>query len=267
MSRKGIIVYSYDDLKRLHPENGTRGLWIFQGKFHSGHQKCAESAQKCDWVVGILFNNRAKVFEKLLGKNNIETFPVYESDIEYLKKYSDVGLILTGNYFPYQDYLKEIDNEFSEQFPIECLKEKGVLDDKDTYNSLFEAVATRYIIHGVYNLQFEYQGQGGKDRFRSVGYTDYVYDRWGLKLDLLDSQTDSYGNSISRTISGLPKHLKDRINKKLLLPDFENIEHVREHIKEIEGLKVINFYKMNGWVHATFSFDDYKAWTEGVRWK
>lgn len=266
-NRTGTVVYSYDDVKKLLPHSGTIGMWCFHANCHEGHIRCAEATQHCDCVVGILFNNMAEEHIFMTGATTLKTFPVLSSDIEVLKKYSDICLILTGDYFPIKDYWELIQKEFYEAFPIECLKEKGILEDQIEFNALLHAVSMRVIIHGIYEIHFDYQAQCGKDRFRTVGYVDYVYDRWGVKIDLIDSVRDEYGNSISTTISGLPKTIKDRINKPLLLNSFTSIEEVENNINKIEGLKVLNFYRMNGWIHATFKFDGYKPWTEGVRCK
>ena len=267
MDRKGIIVYSFEDLKKLQPKTGKLGTWAFHANCHAGHIRCAEAAQHCDWVVGMMHNNMAEVERWMAGTTLLETFPVTQTDIDILKKYSDVCFILTGDYNPHKEHWESIKNEFSEHFPVECLKEKGIFQEQITYNALLYAVAFRFLMHNVYELYFDYQAQCGKDRFRTAGYIDYLLDRWGISIDLIDSVRDEYGNSISNTIAGLPKKLKDRLNIPLLLSEFETIEEVRDHIKSIDGLKVINFYRLNNWVHATFAFDNYKSWTEGIRCK
>ena len=267
MNRKGIVVYSYEDVKELQPKTGKIGTWAFHANCHKGHIRCAEAAQHCDWVVGILNNNMAEAEKWMTGTTALESFPIIQNDVDMLKKYSDVCLILTGDYHPYRQYWDLIKNEFDEQFPIQCLKEKGILDDQLSYNILLYSVACRFLMHGIYKLHFDYQAQCGKDRFRSAGYVDYVLDRWGISLDIIDAVRDEYGNSISKTIEGLPKKLKDRLNVPLLFSEFKDIEEVKDHIKHIDGLTVINFYRMNGWVHATFAFDGYKPWTEGIRCK
>jgi len=267
MGRQGIIVYSYEDLKRSHPTDGKKGMWAFHANCHQGHIKCAEAAQHCDWVVGMLFNNMAEGERWMTGTTTLKEFSVSQSDIDILKKYSDVCLVLTGDYHPYKDHWSLIKSEFEEHFPIECLKEKGILEDQVSFNALLYAVSFRVLLHGVYGIYFDYQAQSGKDRYRTIGYVDYVLDRWGVSLDLIDAVRDEYGNSISKTIAGLPKHLKDKLDIPLLLSEFESIEEVREYIKPIEGLKIINFYRMNNWIHATFAFDGYKSWTEGIRCK
>jgi hypothetical protein len=267
INRKGTIVYSFEELKELKPINSNCGFWTLHANFHAGHQRCAEAAQQCDCVVGMLFNNMAEGEKLLTGTTFLKTYPISQSDIEALQKYSDICVILKDDYQPIKEYLKEIKDEFFEQFPTECLAEKGILEDQVSFNSLFYAVAFRYILHEVYGIFFDYQAQCGKDRYRTVGYLDYIYERWGVKVDLLDPVLDDLGNVISKTIGGLPKQLKNRIDKKLILPEFKTIEEVKSNIKDIEGLKVLNFYRMNGWVHATFMFDDYRPWVEGIRCK
>jgi hypothetical protein len=143
--------------------------------------------------------------------------------------------------------------------------EKEILSDYETYIRLRYSVAFRYVLHGVYGINYDEQVQCGKDRFRSVGYSDYVFDRWGVRITLIDPVQDEFGNAISRTINGLPMNLRIRIDRKLVLPEFGCIEDVQDHVKSIEDLKVINFYLNDAWVHATFAFDGYKPWTEGVR--
>jgi hypothetical protein len=264
-NRQGIIVYSYEDVKRLHPSTGSRGMWAFQSHFHDGHKQCAEAAQRCDWVVGMMFNNIAAAEIMLTGHTAHKDEPIIGSDMGALVRYSDVALVLTDDYHPYKNYMDQIREEFEEHFPIECLMEKGILDDQSTYTELYYAVAFRFMVHQVFGLQFDYQAQCGRDRYRVVGYVDYVLDRWGVPIDLLDSVKDEFGNSVSKSIIGLPKKLKDRLNIQLLKPEFTSIDQVREHVKLIDGLKVINFYLSRSWVHASFAFDGYRQWTEGVR--
>jgi hypothetical protein len=266
-NRKGIIVYSYDELKKLVPESGSKGMWAFHANCHEGHIRCAKAAQHCDWVVGMLFNNMADGERWMTGTTTLKNYPITQSDVDTLKKYSDVCLIFKDDYHPYKEHWKLIQNEFSEQFPIECLKEKEILLDQSSYNALLFAVAFRVLLHGVYGIYFDYQAQCGKDRYRTVGYVDYVFDRWGVKLDLIDSIRDEFGNSISNTINGLPKSLKDKINKPLLISELQTIDELRTYIKSIDGLKVLNFYRINGWLHATFEFEGYKSWVEGIRCK
>jgi hypothetical protein len=253
-------------LKNLLPD-GTRGLWNVHANVHAGHIRCAEAAQHCDIVAGILFNNMPEGERWMTGTTYLHDYPLTQSDISSMQKYSDVVLILKDDYHPYKDCWDEIKNEFDENFPIECLKEKGILEDQMTFNALLYAVAFRYVLHGIHDIHFDYQPAGGKDRYRSIGYMDYLFERWGIKIDLMDSVRDVFGNSISKTIGGLPKHLKDRINKPLLREGFECIKDAQSNIESIEGLSVTNFYRMNGWIHATFVFDGYKPWTEGIRCK
>lgn len=267
-NREGILVHSYSEVKQIHPLSGTKGMFAFHAGFHAGHRQCAEAVQDCDWVVGMLFNNMAEGQKWMTGETILQAVPLESEDIKQLLHYSDVGLVLTGDYFPERDYWNKVLDEFSEQFPVECLVEKGILEDKADYTSLLYAVAFRVVCHEVYGIDIQRQAQCGRDRFRTVGYVDYVRDRWGCSIDLLDAVLDAQGNSVSKTINGLPGYLKVRLNIPLLMPYAKTIDEVREHIKDIEDLKVLNFYISKEWVHATFAFDGYKPWTEGKRiWK
>jgi len=112
MTRKGIIVYTYEDLEKLQPTTGTIGMWSFHGKCHDGHIICAEKAQHCDYVVGFMHNNMAEAERWMTGTTTLKSFPVLESDVNLLKKYTDVALILKGDYHPHKEHWGKIKNEF-----------------------------------------------------------------------------------------------------------------------------------------------------------
>jgi len=238
--RSGFVVYRWEDVIRLQPKDGKFGMWGFQANFHEGHKKCAEAAQHCNWVVGVLWNNISEGYE------------VSKRDIEALQKYSDVCMICCGDYHP--------ENNHRSLIEAECKKfteETGVNDP-----IALLSIGDRVVMHDVYGLKIHYQAQSVKDRFRVAGYADYVFKRWNIYIDLLEPVRDEIGNSVSKTVqcSGI------KINKPFLLPEFETIEQVREYIKDIEGLSVVEFYKDNKWIHAKFSFGD-KTFEEGLQWK
>ena len=118
MDRKGIIVYSFEDLKKLQPKTGKLGTWAFHANCHAGHIRCAEAAQHCDWVVGMMHNNMAEVERWMTGTTLLGTFPATQTDIDILKKYSDVCFILTGDYNPHKEHWESIKNEFGEIVPF-----------------------------------------------------------------------------------------------------------------------------------------------------
>ena len=262
------VVFNLDDLKEIYERNshGKKGMWGFHSRCHEGHKQCAElTNKKCDWVIGILWNNFAAGVEWMTGTCDDVDHPLYSSDINELKQKSDVVMIFTGDYHPYKEhwqYIKPIfDSEFSERF----LQVKGITDQQTLYGSLLYSVAVRIVIHEIYGLRVDYQAASGRDRWKHVKYNDWLYRRYGLYMDLQDAVRDYHGNVISGTRNNFPEEYNNRINKTLLLPEFKTIEEVNEHIKDIPDLKAVHFAREYGWIHVKFQFDSKHWWTEGLK--
>jgi len=236
--RLGITQYTWEGVKKMLPDIGKRGMWGFQANFHEGHRKCAEAVQCCDWVVGILYNNMLPGFE------------LKDSDIEAVRKYSDVCLILTGNYHPENYFAPYIIDEW-ERFTTET----NITDRTALYS-----IGIRVLMHDIYGIKIDYQPQSLKDGWRTNGYAEYVKKRWGVNIDLLEPVRDNSGNSLSKTATQF------NFTKKLLLPEFETMDDILEHVKDIQGLCVLKFNKDDNYINAQFCYKG-KKFEEGMKWR
>jgi len=263
------VVFTLSDLKEIYDRDahGKKGMWCFHSKFHPGHAQNARMVnKKCDWVVGILWNNFAAGMEWMLGKTIDVDTPIYTTDIEVLKNMSDVVMVFTGDYHPYDKHWHTISQVIKERFPDELLIKHKVKEQYNLYSSLIYSIAVRMMIHEIYGIKLDYQCASGRDLWRHVGYTEWVKERFGLTMDIsLDAARDETGNVYSGMKNKCPEKYTKRINKPLLLPNHKTIEEVREHIKDISELEIVNFAVNYGWVHGKFEFAGKHWWTEGLK--
>jgi hypothetical protein len=262
------VVFTLEDLKKIYDNeaHGKKGMWAFHSKFHQGHGLCAVQTNRvCDWVVGILWNNFASGMRWMVGDTIDIDGPIRTTDIEVLKSNSDVVMIFTGDYHPYKPHWKKIKQIIDQEFPESFLKEKGITEELNIYSSLIYSIAIRLVIHEIYGIKLDYHASCGRDRWRHVKYRGWVKQRFGLELELHDAVRDSYGNVISGMRSRVPDEYNKRINKPLLLPEFESLEEVNDYIKDIPDLKALHFAKEFGWIHVKFQFADKHWWSEGLK--
>jgi hypothetical protein len=87
-----------------------------------------------------------------------------------------------------------------------------------------------------------------------------------IRLELIDPVCDELGNNYSGNRARMPKELKDRIDRQLLLPTMRNISEVRQRIADIEGLACIAFVndEKHNYIYAQFAFgkDPDRWWNE-----
>ena len=186
-------------------------------------------------------------------------------DIKVLKDNSDAVMIFTGDYHPYKEHWDYIKSEIEKEFPLEELKIKGILDEWRLYATLVYSIAVRILIHEIYNIKIDYHPSCGRDVWRHAGYVQWLEKRFRLEQELADAVRDEYGNTISGMRNRIPDKYNRRINKTLLLPEFENIDDVNEYIKDIEDLKAVSFFKEYGWLNVRFQFKDKYWWSEGLK--
>lgn len=262
------VVFNLNDLKEIYDRDshGKKGMWAFHSKFHSGHAQCARIVnKKCDWVVGVLWNNFAAGMKWMLGDSIDIDDAIRPHDIEVLKRFSDVVMVFTGDYHPYDRHWFSILNVIKKDFPDKLLIEKGIKEELNIYGSLIYSVAVRYLMHEIYGLRIDYQAQCGRDRWRHIKYTDWVKEQFKLEIELFDAVRDEYGNVISGMRNRVPDKYNKRITKPLLLPDFKTLEEVNNYIKDIPDLKALHFAKENGWMHVKFQFAEQYWWSEGLK--
>jgi len=262
---KGIY-YNFTDFKSAYEKlaYGRIGLFIHHSRFHEGHALCAMKArEKCDFVIGILHQNFGYEQLKVFGKQHDDDKPFEESDLIPLKTYSDLGLVLKDDYYPAFEYVDVFKKKFDLLFPPSFLEEKKIVDN--LYVSLFLSCLFRYNFHEINKIHADYQVQTGRDRWRTIGYTKWVWDEYKCFIDVVDPQRDNTGNVVSGMKNKLPKHLQDRLNKPLLLPTFKCKEDVEEHIKDIEGLHVDYFFREYGWIQVKFYFEPHQWWADGLK--
>jgi len=262
---KGIY-YNYTDFNKVYDlfAKGKIGMFAYHAKFHDGHKQCALLAREnSDFVIGIFYQNFGAEQMKVLGKTYDDDKVFEDSDLDPLFEYSDIGLVLTGDYFPALEHWDEIKKDFDYRFPKSYLKEKGVVDN--VYASLLLSFAFRYNFHHINKIHVDYCAQSGRDRWRTVGYTKWLWYEYGCKIDLRDPKRDEIGNVLSGMRNKLPKELQDRIKKPLILPTFMCKEDVEEHIKDIEGLHVGYFFREYGWIQVKFYFEPHQWWADGLK--
>lgn len=262
------VVFNLSDLKEIYDRDshGKKGMWAFHAQFHPGHAQCARIVNdKCDWVVGILWNNFAAGMKWMMGKTiDIDT-PIYKNDIEALKARSDVVMVFTGDYHPYKKHWHTISQIIKEEFPNELLDKYNIREQFNLHSSLIYSIAVRLVIHEIYGIKIDYHTSCGKDLWRHAKYKEWVVERFGLDLDLsFDVARDEYGNVYSAMKNKCPKKYTDRIKKPLLLPEHKSIEEINKYISDIPELKAVNFTINYGWIHAKFEFADKHWWTEGL---
>lgn len=272
--KRGIytpVVFSLKDLKEIYDNEsyGYKGMWAFHRNFHPGHDQCRiETIDKCDWVVGILWNNFAKGMELLTGNSIDYDDPLHISDINILKNSSDAVMIFTGEYHPFLEYKDYIFEIVEKEFPK--LQEKGIKQNIGLFNSLVYSIAIRLTIHEIYKIKLDYHASCGKDLWRFYRYTDWCKERFGIEIEMTEPVTDQFGNNYSNMKNRIEPSLIKRINKKLIHSHFKNIDDVKEHIKDIEGLKIEFFSIDNNWMHVRFYFNDKPEstwWTEAIKLK
>ena len=264
------VVFTLSDLKEIYDRDahGKKGMWAFHTQFHPGHGQCAKTTnEKCDWVIGILWNNFAAGMEWMVGRTiDIDT-PIYTTDIEVLKNNSDVVMVFTGDYHPYKKHWHTISEVIKKEFPDELLVKYKIKEQFNLYSSLIYSIAVRLVIHEIYGIELSYHASCGRDLWRHVKYTDWVKERFDLLVDLNDVARDEYGNVYSGMKNKCPEKYTKRIKKPLLLPEHKTIEEVNDHIKDIPDLKAINFSINHGWIHVKFEFAGKHWWTEGLKCK
>jgi len=267
------VVYTFDHLKEIYDRNshGVKGQWGAHAKLHTGHKECCKQINdRCDWVLGIVYENFAAGQKILIGSTEETDSYVSDEDLDFYKNNSDVVLILRDDYHPFLEYMSYIDEQMSIEFPKDKLKKAGVLDNLNLYASLYYSVAIRIVQNEIYKIITNQQVSCGRDRWRtSVGYTEWLYRKYNLTVHLIDPIRDQFGNCMSGCKNKLPAELKNRINIPLLLPHFNSINDVREHIKNIKDLEIRYFYKENGWMQAKFYFSSLEDswWSEGMKYE
>ena len=265
------VVFDLNDLREIYDRDahGKKGMWAFHSKFHHGHGQCAvRTNEACDWVVGILWNNFAAGMEWMTGSTSEVDTSIYIKDIEVLKRMSDVVMVFTGDYHPYQKHWHTIKETFDKEFPKKFLKEKGIMDEDTLYSSLLYSVAIRLTMHEIYGIKLDYHASCGRDRWRHVKYKQWLKERFNLEQELFDAVRDDHGNVLSAARNRIPEQYTKRIQKPLLLPEFETIEEVNKYIKDIPDLKAVHFSKESDWIHVKFQFSDKYWWSEGLKlWK
>jgi hypothetical protein len=262
------VVFTLSDLKEIYDRDahGKKGMWAFHSKFHHGHGSCAvQTNKKCDWVVGILWNNFAAGMEWMVGETKDIDDQIRTTDIEVLKRSSDVVMVFTGDYHPYKQHWHTIKSTIDKEFPESFLREKGIMDELTLYSSLIYSIAVRITIHEIYGIKLDYHASCGRDRWRHVKYTEWLKERFGLEQELLDAVRDKYGNVLSGMRHRIPPKYDKRIKKPLILPEFQTIEEVNKYISDIPDLKAVHFSRECDWIHVKFQFTDKYWWSEGLK--
>lgn len=267
-----MIVYDLNELKKIYDleSYGKIGMWGFHAKLHDGHRQCARiTKEKTDYNICFHWQNFGEGVRLLTGNNVDPDNPIDDKVIEEALKYSNVVMIFKDNYHPYLEHYKTIKEVLDRDFPEQLLIDTGIRSSINLYGSLIYAVAIRVLLHKIYNIKIDYQASCGRERWKMVGYVEWCFDEFGLVHDLLEPVTDRLGNCLSGMKNRIPSEITNRINKKLILSEFNSKEDLEEHIKDIKGLKIDYFYKEYGWIQAKFYFEESPNewwWVEGIKY-
>jgi len=263
-----MIVYNLEDLKKEYNEraHGRIGMWGFHAKLHDGHKQCGRIAREnCDFVICFYWQNFGEGMRLLVGDSVDSDNPFSIEMANEAKQFSDLVMVFKDDYHPYLSYKKEISDIMDKEFPEELLIEKGVRYEINLYGSLVYSVAVRFLIHNVYSIKVHYHPTCGRERWKMVGYPEWLEKEFGITYDLLDDWICTRRNVISGMRNKLPPEIFNRVHKKLLLPHFKSREDVEEHIKDIEGLHVGYFFREKGWIQCKFYFEPHQWWAEGLK--
>lgn len=244
------------------------GLYAWHAKWHSGHQKCADMTnEKCDLVVGAHYQNFGREQLRILDVCYDKDKPWTEEDLKPFN-YCDIGYCQKNDYSPALDqHYDFVHKEFSRLYSNDYLIKEGIIGDgnHNLYASLRLATYWKCMFHEVYGIHADYCVNSGRDPWRFVGYIDWLWYKYGCRIDDIDPVRDELGNVISGMKEKLPQELKDRIKKTLVLPTFKSKEDVEEHIKDIEGLHVGYFFRRENWIQLKFYFEPHQWWADGLK--
>jgi hypothetical protein len=249
------VVFTLEDLKKVCDEraHGKVGMWAFHFEYHEGHLHCSNLVnESCDFVIGILWNNYGAGMEWMIGMADDADGPIKYQDVALLKERSDVVMIFAGDYHPFKGHWPYLKEEFDNYFTEEFLEAEG-LNVASAYAALLYSVTARILMHEIYEIPTDYHPTCGRNAWRHV-YSHWLAERFNIDHTLNDAVRDKHGNIISSSRNRIPSKYTDRITKPLILPYFENLEEVNEHIKDIKDLKAEAYAKRHGWINVKFRF-------------
>ena len=98
-------------------------------------------------------------------------------------------------------------------------------------------------------------------------FTEWLEARYPkIRLELIDPLCDELGNNYSGNRARMPIELRDRIDRRLLLPTMRKSSEVRQRIADIEGLACTAFVHdvKHNYLYARFAFgkDPDRWWNE-----
>lgn len=265
------VVYTLEDLKEITDKvDGTISLWGFHHRIHDGHRAVAKKARELgDFVVGQYWSNAAEIYTAFNGFSLDKDLPLIENDIKEIKELSDVVMIFKKGYIPFGGNYPTIENlwkRIKKELPDSMLEEGNILGKQSWECSLRGTQAVKIVIDKF--IKYDYTLSSYKDGWRHL-YSWWVDKYCDYKCVLIEPILDKNGNAISGCKSRIPKKLMSRIDKKLLTSDMKTIEDAIENIKDIDELKVINFYRNDefGYMFAEFAFSKFQWWYEGINLK
>lgn len=267
MGNGSNILYSLEDLKKeidpIYSNYKYIGVWIVGTIIHDGHRFLYNLIQqKCDYVIGIYCNTWSKQLYEISGMKQDIALETNLDTIDELVKKTNIVMIYSNDYtsFDKPTYLK---NRSEKELPESNLP-KFIYKDEQNIASLRTAQAFNIMFNKYVKHHYRTGGQKDPWRFYMQQWHNKYYPY--IEYELAESILDNYGNCLS---SSVPSKIKEQIDKPLLLPKMRSINEVREHIKNIEGLRVVffNYNPENKFINVRFQYKNNKNvwWNQGLK--
>lgn len=245
-----MVVYNLNDLKNNLPDDKKIGLWSIGRHIHDAHRFLYQKAKnKCDHIIGIYWHNWPLQIEQICNVKNHQYYAtkrenqVNKNVVREMEKKCDIVMIFTGDYTSFENNISLIQSDIKNQLPLENYKDDiGLV-------SLRTSQATAYMINK--KIKYHYRNGGTKDPWRKP-YVEWHRKYYpNIEYELVDSILDEKGNSFDCCSA---KNLN--ISRPLLKKGMRSIEEVKEHIKDIKGLKIVYFQWDGETINARFQYGD-----------
>jgi hypothetical protein len=217
------------------------GLWNVHTEIHDGHRFCYDLIkQRSEVVIGMYWLNWQWAREIIGAATPVLEIPINHKTVDEFSEKCDLVFVMQGRDFGKSFGMceKEARNLLQrglKEYPDNLLPD-SIRNDKEVWASLRTSQVLRVKLNEF--VRWHVITGSLKDSWRIYihrWHTIYYPEKEYL---LIDPVQDQYGNSFC---SSMPKEIFEQIKKPLLLPHFRTIEEVKEHISDINELKITSF--------------------------